>query len=111
MKSDYQPDKTTIAPGEVITLRTRFGDLSRGRCWGKYFPNKSTPTGDFQWVEKHGGKLYLSGPGFYVIGSNDGFNRKAQSSFELTAAAPAANPTELAPRKFDLDVTPDSALV
>ena len=85
MKTDNTPTKTTIASGETIELTTRFGVMSRGKCWGKYYPNKKRPTGEFEWVEKHNGVLFLRGPGYYVIGSNDGFSRKASAEFELKA--------------------------
>lgn len=85
MKTDKTPAKSTIAKGETIELTTRFGVMSRGKCWGKYFPNKTRPTGDFQWVEKHNGTLYLQGPGYYLIGSSDGFSREARAEFHLAA--------------------------
>ena len=84
MKTENKPKSETISAGETIALNTKFGGLSRGRCWGKFFPNKKTPTGDFEWVEKRGGTLHLSGPGFYIVGSSDGFHREAKSSFVLT---------------------------
>lgn len=92
MKTDHTPNQDSIKPGEVITLRTRFGDLSRGRCWGKCFPGKSTPTGDFVWVDKSGGKLYLTESGYYIVGSSDGFNRSAKAEFYL---APATEPAKV----------------
>ncbi len=87
MKRENTPEKSTVAPGETIKLNTRFGGLSRGKCWGKYFPNKSRATGDFEWVEKDSnGNLYITGPGFYVVGSSDGFSREARGEFEITAS-------------------------
>jgi hypothetical protein len=57
-------------------LDTRYGHLSRGRCWGKWFAGRSTPTGDFEWVEKDGGTLYVpEGEGLLLYGSSDGFRR------------------------------------
>jgi hypothetical protein len=83
MPTETTPSVTTIKPGEIIKLSTRFGGLSRGKCWGKFFPGKTTPTGDFEWVEKQGGTLYLTGSGYYVVGSTDGYNRKARAAFHL----------------------------
>jgi hypothetical protein len=94
MKSESTPSKTSIKPGETIELETQFGSLSRGKCWGKYYPNQSRPTGGFEWVEKDGGTLYLSGPGHYVVGSSDGFSREARGSFTLKAAEVKAAPVE-----------------
>lgn len=87
MKSENTPDQGTIAPGETVKLRTRFGGLSRGRCWGKFFPGKSGPKGGFEWCGKSGGTLYLTGPGYYIVGSSDGFSRQAKSEFHLAAKA------------------------
>lgn len=87
MKTENTPSKTTIAKGETIELNTRFGGLSRGKCWGKFFPGQARATGGFEWVEKDNhGTLYLPGPGYYVVGSDDGFNRKARGEFALAAA-------------------------
>lgn len=83
-KSENTPTRSTIAAGEKILLDTRFGCMSRGKCWGRFYPGKSRATGDFEWVEKKNGSLVLAGPGYYVVGSNDGFSRKAQGEFELT---------------------------
>lgn len=82
---DNIPTEDNIAPGETIELETRFGRLSRGKCWGKFYPGKTRESGDFEWVEKNGGTLYLTGSGFYVVGSSDGFSRSAKSSFVLGA--------------------------
>jgi len=92
MKSENTPRHSTIAPGETIELSTRFGGLSRGKAWGKYFANRKrpVPSTDFEWVDKTGGTLYLSGPGYYIVGSNDGFNRSAKSEFYLAATEPLA---------------------
>lgn len=87
MKHENTPAQTTITAGQVIALTTRFGICSRGKCWGKFFPGKATPTGDFEWVEKSNGKLYLSGVGYYIVGSSDGFNRQARAEFSLTEAS------------------------
>lgn len=86
MKTDNKPSQSSIKLGETIKLTTRFGGLSRGKCWGKYFPNQDRAKGDFEWVEKANGVLYLSGPGYYVVGSDDGFSRKARAEFHLDAA-------------------------
>lgn len=89
IKSENTPSQSTIAPGEEIHLSTRFGACSRGKSWGKYYPGKTRATGDFEWVEKanSGRVLVLTGPGFYVIGSDDGFSRRARGEFTLTASA------------------------
>lgn len=88
MKSESVPKQDAIKPGETIELQTRFGGLSRGKCWGKCFPGKTRPTGEFRWVEKNSGTLYLTEPGYYLVGSSDGFSREARGQFCL-AAAPA----------------------
>lgn len=91
MKSENTPSQASIAAGETVELNTRFGGLSRGKCWGKFYPGKTRATGDFEWVEKSsGGTLYLTGPGYYVVGSNDGFNRQARGEFHLRDAATGA---------------------
>lgn len=88
MKSENTPSVSEIAPGQEIKLSTRFGSCSRGKSWGKYYPNKTRATGYFEWVEKcnSGATLVLTGPGFYVVGSDDGFARKARGEFHLAAA-------------------------
>lgn len=84
MSTENTPSKSVIKSGESITLTTRFGGLSRGKCWGKFFPGQTKAKGDFQWVEKDSnGTLTLEGPGFYIVGSSDGFSRKAQAEFTL----------------------------
>lgn len=88
VKSENTPSQSTIKPGETISLSTRFGNLSRGKCWGKCFVGSKKPKGDFVWVEKSGGTLLLTEPGYYVVGSDDGFQRKANGEFYL--APPAA---------------------
>lgn len=85
IKPENTPPKTTIRAGETIELPTRFGGLSRGKCWGKFFPGKTRDMGDFEWVEKSGGTLYLTGAGYYIVGSSDGFSRSAKGEFCLTA--------------------------
>jgi hypothetical protein len=95
MKSENTPSKTTIAPGETIELHTRFGSHSQGRCWGKCYPGMTRPKGDFAWVDKTGGTLYITEPGYYIVGSSDGFNRSAKAEFVLRAPpAPAPSTTE-----------------
>lgn len=94
MKSENTPTEESIAPGQVIKLETRFGGLSRGKCWGKHFPNRKTPTGEFQWVSKSSGALYLEGPGYYIVGSSDGFRREARAEFYLA-------PSETKPTNSD----------
>lgn len=91
MRSENTPDTKYIRPGETIKLSTRFGGASRGRAWGKCFRGKCRPTGDFEWVDKTGGTLYLTEPGYYIVGSHDGFRRKARAEFVLLAA-PAPEP-------------------
>lgn len=90
MKNENKPTETSIAPAQVIKLNTRFGGCSRGKCWGKYFANKTTPTGGFDWVEKSNGNLFLSGPGYYIVGSSDGFSRDARAEFYIAPATVAA---------------------
>jgi hypothetical protein len=88
MKAENTPSKTIITPGQEIKLTTRFGSCSRGKSWGRYYPNQTRATGEFSWVEKcaGGSTLLLTGPGYYVVGSDDGFSRKARGEFVLTAA-------------------------
>lgn len=96
MKSENTPSVEAIAPGETIKLNTRFGGCSRGKCWGKYYPGQTRAKGEFSWVDKdRNGNLFLEGPGFYVVGSSDGFSREARGEFCLAAApvlAPAVAP-------------------
>lgn len=88
MKRENTPSQDTIKAGETIELSTRFGGLSHGKCWGKFYANKTRATGGFEWVEKDkSGTLFLTGPGFYEVGSGDGFSRKARGSFTLISAA------------------------
>lgn len=91
-KSEYTPSQSTIGSGETIELSTRFGHLSRGKAWGKYYANRKRPVprDDFQWVDKSGGTVYLSGPGYYIVGSNDGFSRSAKAEFYLGLSEPLA---------------------
>ena len=93
-KTENTPDEEYIKPGQTITLSTRFGGCSRGRAWGKCFKGKSRPKGDFEWVDKTGGTLYLTVAGYYIVGSSDGFYRKARAEFELKLAPekPAPEP-------------------
>lgn len=65
-------------------MSTRLGCMSRGKCWGKCYPNQTRPKGEFVWVEKSGSVLYLDQPGYYIVGSSDGFSRTAKSEFCLT---------------------------
>ncbi len=90
MKTENTPSQSSIAAGETLELSTRFGGCSRGKCWGKFYPGKTRASGDFEWCEKSGGTVYLSGPGFYIVGSNDGFQRKAQAEFTLVSKASAS---------------------
>lgn len=83
IKTENTPDVEYIKPGETIELVTRFGRLSRGHAWGKCFKGKSRPKGDFEWVDKTGGTLYITDAGYYIVGSSDGFNRRARAEFEL----------------------------
>lgn len=94
-KSENTPSAETIKAGETIELTTRFGGLSRGKCWGKYYANKTGPVGDFEWCAKEGGTLFLTGPGYYVVGSGDGFSREARGCFVLRAATKADEIAEL----------------
>lgn len=62
-------------------IHTRYGSLSRGKCWGKWYAGQTGPRGNFEWVPKDGGTLYIpDGPGFLQWGSNDGFSRKESHS-------------------------------
>jgi hypothetical protein len=56
-----------LARGERLAVKTRFGDMSRGKCWGR--------NGDGTWADKEGGTVYLT-PGEWKVGSDDGFRRK-----------------------------------
>lgn len=90
MKSEKTPSQDAIAPGQTIELSTRFGNCSRGKCWGKYYADQTRAKGDFEWVDKSGGTLYLTGPGYYVVGSGDGFSREARGQFHLGVMVPYA---------------------
>lgn len=89
MKHENTPSVNSIAPGETIELRTRFGGLSRGKCWGKFFPGSKRPVGDWEWVDKTNGTLYLPAPGYYIVGSGDGFSRSAKAEFYIAPAVVA----------------------
>ncbi len=84
MKTENTPSQKTIKAGETLELSTRFGSCSRGRSWGKHYPGKR-PMGDFTWCDKIGGTLMLTEPGYYVVGSSDGFSRQAKAEFYLAA--------------------------
>lgn len=79
------PDQKFISPGETIELVTRFGGLPRGKCWGKRYPVgsdgyvESTRT----WVPRRRGTLIITDPGYYVVGSDDGFHHRAKVAFVL----------------------------
>lgn len=91
MKSENTPSQSSIAANQTIEFSTRFGGLSRGKCWGKYYPHQKRATGEWSWVEKDSsGTLFLTGPGFYVVGSSDGFNRTARGEFYLPSKASVA---------------------
>lgn len=98
-KHENTPAADSIGAGETIELKTRFGGLSRGKCWGKYFPNQKRPTGDFEWVDKSNGTLYLTGPGYYIVGSSDGFSRDARAEFHLPSKASASAKAAAAKRE------------
>lgn len=85
MKNETTPFESSIKAGQTIKLVTRFGQCSRGKAWGKCFVGKQRPIGDFEWVDKTGGTLYLTQPGYYIVGSDDGFSRKAKAEFLLEA--------------------------
>lgn len=91
-KNESKPEVAEIGQGETIRLVTRFGNLSRGRCWGKCYPGQSRPRGEWHWVEKSGGTLYLDEPGYYVVGSSDGFSREARGEFCLRAKVETVAP-------------------
>lgn len=94
-KSENTPSRSSIKPGEEIILTTRFGSCSRGKSWGKFYPGQTRAKGDFEWVDKTAGgsQLVLTGAGFYVVGSDDGFSRKARGEFHLTEETGALAPT------------------
>jgi len=83
MKTENTPSQSEIGTDETIELSTRFGSCSRGKCWGKCYANQKRPTGNWDWVDKTGGTLYLTIPGYYIIGSDDGFSRRARAEFYL----------------------------
>lgn len=63
-------------PGDRIS--TRFGGLSRGRCWGRL------GTGDnVTWAPKDGSYVTLPSPGKWTVGSSDGFSRKESSTYTV----------------------------
>jgi len=88
MKTENTPSETHIKAGQTIKLETRFGSLSRGKCWGKFFPGQKSAKGAFEWVAKSGGTLLLEGAGYYVVGSGDGYSRQATGEFCLLPATP-----------------------
>lgn len=53
-----------------IGIMTRYGHLSRGKCWGRQGNGKNVT-----WAEKANGIVYLT-PGVWTVGSDDGFKRR-----------------------------------
>lgn len=67
-----------------VRIRTRFGGLSRGKCWGRQGAGAS-PT----WARKDGDIVILDAPGKWIVGSNDGFNRKESDTYYVEPEPPA----------------------
>lgn len=63
-------------PGDRIT--TRYVHLSRGRCWGRMGTGS-----DVTWAPKSGSAVILPSAGKWVVGSDDGFRRKDQSTYTV----------------------------
>lgn len=86
-QAENTPKRKTIKPVEVIELETRFGSHLNGECWGKCFPGKTMPVGDYEPCHQHGGTLYLNKPGCYIVGSHAvdgaGVSRQASAIFVL----------------------------
>jgi len=61
--------------GGTISIATRYGSLSRGKCWGR---NKKTD----EWADKSDGTVYLT-PGRWMVGSSDGFSRKEKAAWKV----------------------------
>lgn len=69
---------TSGGPAETIVIpRGRYEHLSRGKGWARKGRGD-----DVEWGEKEG-KGYRVGPGRWVVGSNDGFNRKDSMDWEV----------------------------
>lgn len=68
----------TIGAAQELRIKTRYAHLSHGSCWGKRFNSpreRDRSDGAFTWCAKAGEQVCVDGPGYYLIGSSDGFNR------------------------------------
>jgi hypothetical protein len=85
-----------LTRGKKLIIRTKYGDLSRGKCWGKFYAGKDCAAGDFVWAAKRGGQLVIDEAGYLVYGSDDGFSRRQKAEMLIEwrqeEAAPAAKP-------------------
>jgi len=61
-----------VAPVGPVRVRTRYGALSRGKCWGRLGTGR-----DVAWADKDRdhGVVLLDRPGVWTVGSDDGFRR------------------------------------
>lgn len=67
--------------GASVRVSTRFGALSRGKCWARMGRGQSV-----EWADKDGGAVMLPA-GKWTVGSDDGFSRKEQTEWTVVSIA------------------------
>lgn len=70
-------DAVRIADAALIVVSTRYGNLSRGKSWGRQGSGKSAV-----WAERNGADVVLT-PGKWTVGSDDGFSRKDSTTWDV----------------------------
>ena len=93
-----------LTRGKSLTISTRYGHLSRGSCWGKFYAGKTCAGGNFRWAEKWNGKLVIDEAGYLVYGSSDGFSRKETREMLIEWRETATVTAEPAPQKEVKDI-------
>jgi len=66
-------------------IHTMYGNLSRGKCWGKWYENKKIPVGKFDWCEKNGGTLYVPMGAVFAAASLPRRRQRKGASFPLSS--------------------------
>ncbi len=66
--------------GEGIEIKTRYGGLSRGTCYGRH--------ADGAWAHKSGSTVTLDRRGKWTVGSSDGFSRRERTDWTVFAVGP-----------------------
>lgn len=72
-----------------VVLSTKYGNLSRGKAWGRLDAKD-------KWAPKNGGSVTLDEPGEWTVGSSDGFNRKEKDSYTVLPEPPTISDEILA---------------